>query len=447
MTRSRPVFQMLLAVSLCGSLICGQTQSVVPKASTNSTTRAIDEFAAFLPTAMTPVVSPSIEVVAKGPKPPSSWREYRSDGFGFSFKYAPTFERSTTGPSDHFGVDCSSQNTVCLDMRREGGKEENFAVETTFSVTVTEQVSVRSCLTPPDAFRELPFSGKTAQSLAQLDGALFRKSDCSDAGLGTGVDCSRYDISANRRCYELISQLAAGCAGTTGQDQEACGAEVEAQDKVLKAILATFKFTAAVDAVDPRHPIANKIAYNHVSGYVRQTIENSDIAITFEYPNDPRWRFVDNEFQHALVGTIPLGGAQLGSHDFVSIAFNPRVYDTAKYFIKTNRMGRGWSLNGNYRYPNAPRGVWRVSAGPYASGYFILEYEATGQVGGTIALDINRCNAPSCIPIPGDILLFQFIDLNNDVARRFLSSLQVRINGTTDTIRLGERLSPLKGLF
>lgn len=441
MAGSRQISGMLLGAVLCGCLIYGQTRPAFPEASTNSTTRAIDEFAASLPVTMTPVVSPSVEVISNG-KPLSSWREYRNDVLGFSFKYAPTYERSATGPGDHFGVDCSSRNTVCLGMRREGGREESFAVETTFSVTVTDKVSVRSCLSPADAFRDVPFSGKTAQSLAQLDRAVFRKSDCGGAAAGTGVDCSRYDIFANHKCYELISQLAASCGGTTtAPDQEACGAEGEAQDKLLKATLATFKFTTAIDAVDPRHPIANEIAYNYVSSYVRQTIENNDITITFECPKHPNWKFVDSEFQHALVGTIPVGGAQVSTRDFVSIAFNPRVYDTAKYFIKTSRMGPGWSLNGNYRYPKAPRAVWRVSAGPYASGYLILEYEATGNVGGTIALDINKCNTPSCIPIPGDLLVFQFIDLNSEIAKRFLSSLQIRINGTTDTTKLGERLN------
>jgi hypothetical protein len=99
-------------------------------------------------------------------------------------------------------------------------------------------------------------------------------------------------------------------------------------------------------------------------------------------------------------------------------------------------------LNRDYRCASAPRAVWEVSAGPDASGYFILEYATTGRVNGTLALDISSYHTSSCNAILRHMLLFEFLDLNNEIARRFVSGLQIRINGMTDTIKIRERLHP-----
>jgi hypothetical protein len=436
--RTKQILALVLAVC---PVTAGQIADRAP-VQAKSLSQAIDEFVASLPPTVTPVVSPTLEVVAGNTRTPSTWKEYRNDTLGFSFKYAPEFSPMTAASNSPVGVDCSSWNTVCLTLRREGGKEESFSVETMFSVTAAGGVSPRSCLSPPDAFRNVPFDGSVAQNLAQLGGVVFRKSDCGGAGLGTGIDCRRYDVFANQKCYEIIPQLTAGCGGAEGKDLEACGAEVGVQARLLKATLATFTFTKPVAAVDPRSPIPNEIAYAMPARYKRGTIEHGDIDVTFEYPDDPKWELVDDEFQHGLAGMIPDGGAQVSRRSFVAITFDPMVMGSAKHFVEGSRFGLGWALNGDYRYATAPKAAWRISAGLEVSGYFVLEYATTGRVDGRIALDVGSCHTAICTAVPPHMLVFEFLDLDNEIARRFVSSLQIGFEGNSSGIKLGERLNP-----
>ncbi len=429
------------------ALLPAQGPSAAPAPST-SALQVIDQFVASLPRTVIPVVSPRVNSIQNTMPIPPSWTEYHNQEVGISFRYPPAYEESADKVDNIVGLDCSAKNTICLAYRKEGGSEDFYSVSTLLSLTVSRNVSPFSCLFPYHAFRSIGYHGSEAETLTSINGTLFRNSDCSGAAAGTGTACTRYDAFADDACYEVIPQISMSCGGVSGKDLEACRNEASAQEKDLDKTLTTFTFTKKMPAVDPRHPVPWEIIHTTPLHYTPYTLQHGQVGVSFEYPDDQNWRFVDTQYEHELSGQIPLGGAQINDHPFIAVSFDPRVAafnlqqeSSFIHFMLNDTLGQGYGLNGDPRLPDMPKGVWRVSGGAGVSGYFVMNYGAMGRVNGTLALSVSVCHTYTCtLSAPLEVLI-EFLDVNNDIARRFLSSLRITMPGESHAITAGEKLN------
>lgn len=449
-----PLLRVSLAVvavgSLSGSEVVppGVQNAATPSASSASLVKVVDEFVASLPSSVVPVIAPKTSEIPAGAEVPSLWKEYRDPRVEISFRYPPSYEESKDKPGNIPGLDCSAKNTICFHRRKEGGKQEFYSVDTLLSLTVSRNVSAFSCLSPPNALPDPPYRTSAANALTNLGGRLWRKSDCGGAAGGTGTACTRYDIFADRACYELIPQVSMGCGGVSGEDHDACGAEATAQEKDLDRVVSTFQFLKPISPVDPRLPLPRQITYLPPMAYSSYTLKDGQVGISFSYPDDLDWNLMDTQYEHRLAGKIALGGAQIGQRPFIAISFDPSIAvfklqpETGFIqFMKSNRLGQGYGLNGDARLPDMPKGMWKVSGGPGVWGYFLMNYGVMGRVNGTLALSVSVCHSYTCTVAPPQEILIEFLDLNDEIARHFLSSLRITMPGESHTLVAGEKLN------
>ena len=433
-----------LVAIVIGCLFEGQATSLsLPTSSPSSVSlvQLLDGFLASLPNSTTPVISPEVNDISEAQAIPPSWKEYQDPEVGISFRYPASYKESRDTPDNIPGLNCSAKNTICFAMRKEGGKEDGYSVTTLLSLTVSRNVSAFSCLSPAD--KRAP-----ADSVTKIGGRLFRDSDCSGVGLGTGTVCARYDLFADGSCYELIPQIFMGCGGTSGKDYEGCGEEATEQERNLDKVVSTFKLTKAISEIDPGSPVPRQIIYTLPLGYTPYTLHDGQVSISFEYPDDPDWNFVDTQYEHSLTGRIALGGAQINDRRFIAISFNPGVAafnlqqeSSFTHFMLNDTLGQGYGLNGDQRLPDMPKGMWKVGGGAGVSGYFVMRYGVMGRVNGTLALSVTICHTYTCTVAPPQEILIEFLDLNNEIARHFLSSLSIHIPGETHTITAEGKLS------
>lgn len=237
-----------------------------------------------------------------------------------------------------------------------------------------------------------------------------------------------------------------GCGGVSGRDHDACGDEATAQQKDLDKVVSTVRFKRPLPVADPSSLVPTQIIYTPPLGYMPYTLKHGQIGVVFEYPDDPNWNFVDTEYEHTLTGKIALGGAQFNERSFIAVSFNPDIgvfsmeEEKVKQFVQNNNLGLGYALNGDPHLPGAPKQIWKVSGGPGVSGYFAMTYVAMGRVNGTLALSLSLCHSYNCTVGPPQEVLIEFLDLNNEIARHFLSSLRITMPGATQTITAGEKL-------